>query len=494
MSARSKTRALERRASSFRSRREPRVVVRHDLTEPEATPTLTPEHIPDLRERKQQGRALRKKTPRAEQGRWEPPADRPDPIALLEASNSGRLPSLVPIRHARMGVDPFAFLRGSAILMANDLAHTPNIGVKVQACGDAHLANFGMYATPERNLVFDVNDFDETLPAPWEWDIKRLVASIWVAGRCNGATEAQCEEAVDACVRRYRRWMNTMSRWSFLDVWYARVDAEALLKEMAEEERQSAEKTLAQAVRRTQLAALPKLTELREGRRCIIHDPPLLMRTPRDHAEELAEVLQAMGGGGGYLASLQEDRATLVRRYQTVDVAWKVVGVGSVGLRCYIALLLGAHAEDPLFLQLKEAGPSVLEPFAGKSTCANAGQRVVEGQRLMQAASDIFLGWCQVGGRHFYVRQLRDMKGTTDVERLSPRGLRQYAAVCGWALARAHARGGDAAMLRGYLGQSEVFDRAMCDFARAYADQTEKDFALFQKAVRGGRLQAHEDS
>ncbi len=473
-------------------RSKPRVVVRHDLTEPEVDTPLVPEHIPDLRERKQQGKALREKTPRAEQGRWAPPADRPDPIALLEESNKGRLSALVPIRHARMSVDPFAFLRGSAILMANDLVHTAHSGVMVQACGDAHLANFGMYATPERNLVFDVNDFDETLPAPWEWDVKRLATSIWVAGRCNGATEAQCEEAVDACVRRYRRWMNTMSRWSFLEVWYARVDAEALLAELAREEPQSAEKTLAQARRRTQLATLPTLTELREGRRCIIHDPPLIMRTPRDHAEELAEVLQVMAGG--YLASLQGDRSTLVRRYRTVDVAWKVVGVGSVGMRCYIALLLGAHAEDPLFLQVKEVGPSVLERFVGKSTCASAGQRVVEGQRLMQAASDIFLGWCQVGGRDFYVRQLRDMKGTTDVGRLSPRGLRQYAAVCGWALAQAHARGGDAAMLRGYMGRSETFDRALCGFARAYADQTERDFGLFQKAVRAGRLQAHEDS
>ncbi len=474
------------------SRREPRVVVRHDLTEPEVDTPLVPEHLPDLRERKQQGRELRKKTPRAEHARWEPPADRPDPIALLEESNRGRLSALVPIRHARMSVNPFSFLRGSASLMAHDLALMPQSGVKVQACGDAHLANFGMYATPERNLVFDVNDFDETLPAPWEWDVKRLAASIWVAGRCNGATEAQCEEAVDACVRRYRRWMNTMSRWSFLEVWYARVDAEALLKELAREEPQSAEKTLAQAYRRTQLATLPKLTELREGRRCIIHDPPLIVRTPRGHAEELAEVLQVMAGG--YLASLQGDRSTLVRRYRTVDVAWKVVGVGSVGMRCYIALLLGAHAEDPLFLQVKEAGPSVLERFVGKSTCASAGQRVVEGQRLMQAASDIFLGWCRVGGRDFYVRQLRDMKGTTDVERLSPRGLRQYATVCGWALAQAHARGGDAAMLRGYMGRSDAFDRAVCDFARAYADQNERDFGLFQKAVLSGRLQAHEAS
>jgi len=483
---------MAHRTAPRHSRREPRVVVRHDLTEPEVDTPLVPEHIPDLRERKQQGRELRKKTPRAEHGRWEPPADRPDPIALLEESNRGRLSALVPIRHARMSVNPFAFLRGSAILMAHDLALMPQSGVKVQACGDAHLANFGMYATPERNLVFDVNDFDETLPAPWEWDVKRLAASIWVAGRCNGATEAQCEEAVDACVRRYRRWMNTMSRWSFLEVWYARVDAEALLEELAREEPQSAEKTLAQAYRRTQLATLPKLTELREGRRCIIHDPPLVVRTPRDHAEELAEVLQVMAGG--YLASLQGDRSTLVRRYRTVDVAWKVVGVGSVGMRCYIALLLGAHVEDPLFLQVKEAGPSVLERFVGKSTCASAGQRVVEGQRLMQAASDIFLGWCRVGGRDFYVRQLRDMKGSTDVERLSPRGLRQYAAVCGWALAQAHARGGDAAMLRGYMGRGDAFDRALCDFARAYADQNERDFGLFQKAVLSGRLQAHEGS
>jgi uncharacterized protein (DUF2252 family) len=465
-------------------------VVRHDLTEPEPGPPLVPEHLPDLRERKRAGRALREKTPREEHARWEPPTDRPDPIALLEASNRGRLPSLVPIRHARMGENPFAFLRGSAVLMANDLAHTPHIGVKVQACGDAHLDNFGLYATPERNLVFDVNDFDETLPAPWEWDLKRLVASIWVVGRCNGAKEPQCEEAVAACVHTYRRWMKKMSRWSFLQVWYARVDAKAVLEMIDRQERGGAEKTLAQVHRKTQLATLPKLTELHEGRRRIIHDPPLIERIPREHAEELAEVLQLMSGG--YLSSLQGDCSTLVRRYQTVDVARKVGGVGSVGMRCYVALLFGAHEEDPLFLQVKEAGPSVLEPFAGKSTCANAGQRVVEGQRLMQAASDIFLGWCQVGGHDFYVRQLRDMKGSVDVDSLSPQGLREYASLCAWALAQAHARGGDAAMLRGYLGRSEAFDEALCRFARAYADQTERDFALFQKAVRDGRLEAHE--
>jgi uncharacterized protein (DUF2252 family) len=463
--------------------------VRHDLTEPESGPPLVPEHIPDLRERKRAGRALREKTPREEHARWEPPADRPDPIALLEASYRGRLPSLIPIRHARMGENPFAFLRGSAVLMANDLAHTPNTGVKVQACGDAHLDNFGLYATPERNLVFDVNDFDETLPAPWEWDLKRLVTSIWVVGRGNGAKEPQCEEAVAACVRAYRRWMKKMSQWSFLQVWYARVDAEAVLEMIDQQERGSAEKTLAEVHRKTHLSTLPKLTELHEGRRRIIHDPPRIEHIPRDHAEELAEVLQLMSGG--YLASLQGDRSTLVRRYQAVDVARKVGGVGSVGMRCYVALLFGAHEEDPLFLQVKEAGPSVLEPFAGKSTCANAGQRVVEGQRLMQAASDIFLGWCQVGGHDFYVRQLRDMQGSVDVDDLSPDGLREYGSLCAWALAQAHARGGDAAMLRGYLGRSEAFDEALCRFARAYADQNEQDFALFQKAVRDGRLQAH---
>jgi len=468
-----------------------RVKVRHDLTEPEAGPPLVPEHLPVRAERKKLGRALRDKTPRESHAWWKASTDRPDPIALLEASNAGRLGSLVPIRHARMNVNPFSFLRGSALIMASDLARTPTVGIKVQACGDAHLANFGMFATPERNLVFDLNDFDETLPAPWEWDLKRLVASVWVAGRTNGATESQCETAVEACAREYRRWMNTLSRWSFLDVWYARVDAEELRDTLYKHEGESAEKSLAQARRRTQLATLPKLTELREGRRCIIDDPPLVTHTRRDDAEMLAEVLQVMGEG--YLSTLPGERCTLVRRYKMVDVARKVVGVGSVGTRCYLALLLGAHAEDPLFLQVKEASASVLEPFAGESAHPNAGQRVVEGQRLMQAACDIFLGWCQVGGRDFYVRQLRDMKGSTDVERLSPRGLRQYAALCGRTLARAHARGGDAAVLRGYLGRGGVFDRALCDFARAYADQTERDFALFQKAVRSGRLPLEEE-
>ncbi len=469
----------------------PRVKIRHDLTEPEQGPPLVPEHLPCRAERKALGRALREKVPREQHATWKAEAERPDPIRLLEASNVGRLPSLVPIRHARMGVDPFSFLRGSAVIMANDLARTPSVGVKVQACGDAHLANFGMFATPERNLVFDLNDFDETLPAPWEWDLKRLVVSVWVAGRCNGLSESRCEEAARACARGYRHWTNTLSKWSFLDVWYARVDAEELRHTLYREEGASAEKSLAQARRRTQLATLPKLTELREGRRCIIDDPPLLVHPRRDDAELLAEVLQVMGEG--YLSTLQGERCTLVRRYKMVDVARKVVGVGSVGTRCYIALLLGAHAEDPLFLQIKEASASVLEPFAGASAYGNAGQRVVEGQRLMQAAADIFLGWCRVGGRDFYVRQLRDMKGSTDVERLSARGLAKYAALCGRTLARAHARGGDAAVLRGYLGRGDVFDTALCDFARAYADQNERDFALFQKAVRTGRLSAQEE-
>ena len=471
----------------------PPVEIHHDLTEPEVGPALVPDHLPSRGERKQQGRALRAQTPREVHATWKADKERPDPIALLEASNVGRFASLVPIRHARMGVNPFSFLRGSAVVMAHDLARTPSVGIKVQACGDAHLANFGMFATPERNLVFDLNDFDETLPAPWEWDLKRLVVSVWVAGRCNGDTEAQCEAAVEACVRGYRRWMNTLSRWSFLDVWYARVDAEELRHTLYKEEQASAEATLAKARRRTQLATLPKLTELREGRRCIIDDPPLVMRTRKDDAELLAGVLKLMDEGG-YLATLQGERSTLVRRYKMVDVARKVVGVGSVGTHCYLALLLGAHEEDPLFLQIKEASASVLEPFAGASAYANSGQRVVEGQRMMQAAADIFLGWCKVGGRDFYVRQLRDMKGSTDVERLSPRGLRQYAALCGRTLARAHARGGDAAMLRGYLGRGDVFDRALCGFARAYADQNERDFGLFQKAVRSGRLKAHEET
>ncbi len=487
MPSRSRARSATRRLNALHATRPARrVKVQQDLTEPEQGPPLAPDHIPVRAERKRQGRILRDKFPRETHAQWKAGRERTDPIALLEASNVGRLGSLVPIRHARMSVDPFSFLRGSAVIMANDLATTPTVGIKVQACGDAHLANFGMFATPERNLVFDLNDFDETLPAPWEWDLKRLVASVWVAGRAHGDSESQCEAAVEACAREYRRWMNTLSHWSFLDVWYARVDAEELRDTLYKHEGASAEKTLAQARRRTQLATLPKLTELREGRRCIIDDPPLVAHTRRDDAELLAEVLQVMGDG--YLSTLSGERSTLVRRYTMVDVARKVVGVGSVGTRCYLALLLGAHAEDPLFLQVKEANASVLEPFAGKTAYANAGQRVVEGQRFMQAACDIFLGWCRVGGRDFYVRQLRDMKGSTDVERLSPRGLRQYAALCGRTLARAHARGGDAAVLRGYLGRSEVFDRALSAFARAYADQTERDYGLFQKAIRSGRL------
>jgi uncharacterized protein (DUF2252 family) len=440
--------------------------------------------MPTPTERLAAGKAYRSKTHRSAHAGWQPSGQRVDPVELLKQSNQSRLEHLVPIRYGRMFKSPFAFLRGSPIVMAADLASTPVSGIRVQMCGDAHLMNFGLYASPERNLLFDVNDFDETLPGPWEYDLKRLATSFVVAGRTQGMNRSVCREAALACVRFYRQRLREYSEMRLLDVWYSRVDADAAARVFRRSGGVGAP-DLNKARRRNSLQALSKLATLSGNQLRIVDNPPLVSHVVDPNVSETLRRLLR-----GYGVSLQEDRRTLLERYRLVDFALKVVGVGSVGTRCYILLLDGSHTEDPLFLQIKEAQPSVLEAHVGASQYAQHGQRVVHGQRLMQSVSDIFLGWTSEGGHDYYVRQLRDMKGTADLEAMNGSELVDYAEVCGWVLARAHARSGDAAVLSGYLGKNDVFDEAIADFAHAYADQTERDYDTFQMAVKAGRLPA----
>jgi uncharacterized protein (DUF2252 family) len=423
--------------------------------------------------------------PRSDHAAWQPPPDRADPVALLEESSRPRIPQLVPIRYGRMLASPFTFLRGSPVVMAQDLAATPVSGIRVQACGDAHLMNFGVYASPERNLLFDLNDFDETLPGPWEWDLKRLAASCVVAGQSYGLRASDCAEAARAAARSYRQRMRTYSRMHLLDIWYSRVDAPAVVQVFSRSDRKSVHREFARARRRDRLHALSRLATVTDGRLHIVDDPPLVR-----HVYDAGLSNSIRRFFRGYYSSLQDDRRTLLERYRFVDFALKVVGVGSVGTRCFIILLDGSHSEDPLFLQIKEARASVLEPHLRRSRFRNSGRRVVSGQRLLQSASDIFLGWSSEGGHDYYVRQLRDMKATADLEALSGADLVDYAALCGWVLARAHARSGDPALIAGYLGKGEKFDEAIVEFAVSYADQTERDYKLFKAAVRSGRLPA----
>jgi uncharacterized protein (DUF2252 family) len=434
-------------------------------------------------ERREQGRALRASVPRSSHATWVPPADRPDPIELLEASNRSRIATLVPIRYGRMLISPFAFLRGSAIVMAADLATTPVTGLQVQVCGDAHLSNFGTYATPERNQIFDVNDFDETLPGPWEWDVKRLASSIVVAGRQNGFAPSSTRQAVLHCLRSYREHMWAFSEMGHLDVWYSRVDAERLLTEVGRTNRPFLTRELERAHRHTNAKVFPHLIRKQQGQYTIKEDPPLITHLDDDERAAFVRALLE-----GYEASLAEERRVLLNRYRVVDLAQKVVGVGSVGTHCSIALLLGNPDGDPLFLQIKEAQPSVLEPYLTRSVFSNQAQRVVNGQRLMQAASDLFLGWTTSGSRDYYVRQLRDQKETPTIEQLPERDFILYTELCGWTLARAHARSGDPAAISGYLGRSDQFDRAIAAFAQAYADQTERDYQAMAEAARSGRI------
>jgi uncharacterized protein (DUF2252 family) len=437
-------------------------------------------------ERLATGKALRAHVPRESHAEWKAPRRGRDPIAILEASNRGRLHELVPIRYGRMVRTPFTFLRGSAALMARDLATLPSTGIDVQACGDCHLLNFGTFATPERNLVFDLNDFDETLPAPWEWDVKRLVVSFQIAARNNRQSDAVGRRAVLECVRAYREHLRECSKMRPLEVWYKRMDAKALIDGAPNASERKFRQQIARRARERVLENLfPKITTLVGGRHRIVDQPPILF-----HVAEPDFAARVEEGLADYRKTLSDDRRVLLDRYRLEDCALKVVGIGSVGTRCYIGLMFSEDGH-PLILQFKEAVRSVLEPYAGKSVHENQGQRVVAGQRLMQSSSDIFLGW--VRGRRgydFYVRQLRDMKMSMPVDGFNPGQLMLYARMCGWTLARAHAKSGDAATISGYLGKSDVFDRALAKFALAYADQIQKDHAALVNAIRRGRVKA----
>ncbi len=458
------------------------------------TPTLGRE------DRLAAGREIRQRVPRTSHGDWRPALDRPDPLSLLERQNVSRLPEYVPIRFGRMLASPFAFLRGAAAVMAADLSETPRSGLTVQACGDAHLLNFGVFGTQERNLVFGMNDFDETLPGPWEWDVKRLAASIVVAGRFLGLPESAAVAAAADAVRSYREHLAEYSHSGHLALWYSNVTSEAILAILPAEQRGYAESLFAKARNRTNIQVLAKTAELIDGAFRIIETPPLIVRPPVTPTGERTAQDVIQEWLNGYRASLANDRRYLIDQYTIVDVVLKVVGVGSVGTRCYVVLLRGDGAGDPLFLQVKEASRSVLQPYLPGRRSGYHGRRVVDGQRLIQPAPDIFLGWGRFtrldgGMTDYYVRQLRDMKGSVTLEpgEVKPNGLIRYAALCGWALALAHARSGDAATLTGYLGTSDRFDQAIARFAVAYADQTERDHAALVAAVRSGRIEAISD-
>ena len=430
------------------------------------------------------GRKLRQQCPRSNQGEWRPPTDRPDPVALLEESSRNRVADLVPVRYGRMLESPFTFFRGAPLLMAGDLSRTPSTGVHIQVCGDAHLLNFGTFATPERNLIFDLNDFDETHVGPWEWDVKRLAASLVVAARTLGLGDHAGLAAVQQTAAAYRSVMTALTALSPFEVWHSRTDVDAIVEAApTEPARADVERAVAKARRRTSLQALSKLTKLVDGKRVIIDDPPIV--TPLSPEE----VAYARRFAESYRRKLDPDRRVLLARYEFVDAARKVVGVGSVGTRCYIVLLAAAVDLDPLFLQIKEAQPSVLAGFVERSAFRYEGQRVVVGQRVMQAASDVFLGWARVDTFDGYVRQLRDMKFSVGkVDPSDADGLVGYGRLCGATLARAHARAGEPALLSGYLGGGSVFDEAIGRFAVAYADQNERDYKAFSTAVASGRI------
>jgi len=452
-------------------------------------------------ERVESGKQARARVPRSSHAVFEASSTRPDPVDLLEEQAASRVPELVPIRYGRMLVSPFAFYRGAALIMASDLSTTPRSGLMVQACGDAHLSNFGVFASAERSLVFDINDFDETLPGPWEWDLKRLVASLVVAGRDRGFSANECTAAVLETVAAYRGEMQTLAGLPELDVWYRRFDADQLAKslgpELTAKMAKRTQKVLAKARTQDSLTAFSKLTRLVDGEPRIVSNPPVIVPIrellPGDEGDALFERLHDLLRS--YRRSLQIDRRHLLEQFRVVDVARKAVGVGSVGTRAWIVLFAGRDESDPLFLQTKEAQPSVLERFVGKSNFANNGERVVAGQHLMQAASDIFLGWERTPGidgvqRDFYVRQLKDWKGSLDPDVIVPAGMAAYGRVCGWTLARAHARSGDRIALASYLGTGATFDRAIASFAESYADQNQKDYDTFKQAVADGRITA----
>ena len=447
---------------------------------------------PTVAERREAGRALRRKVSRASHGSLHRNPNRPDPIEILEAQNRTRAQKLVPVRFARMLASPFAFLRGSAAVMAGDLAHTPATGTFVNACGDMHVSNFGVFGSAERNLVFAINDFDEVFPAPWEWDLKRLAASAAVAVRFMGGDKAEAAEAAAATARSYRERIARYSGMGNLEVWYDLIDERAILGALSATARRGAERIIAKARAKGHQRVLDKLTERVNGAHRIVEELPLIIR--ESHVESgmpIREALDVMLRS--YIDSLTYDRRRLLSRYKIVDVARKVVGVGSVGTGCWVILLMGADGDDPLFLQVKQAQPSVLEAFSGyRMPFDNQGRRVVVGQRMIQGAPDIFLGWGEVDGRHFYVRQLADMKGGIEFaegDRKGIKGFMEYCGLCGWALALAHAKSGDAAVIAGYCGKSTELDDALAKFSLAYAKQTERDHEALDKARRAGRIQ-----
>lgn len=452
-------------------------------------------------ERAAHGKAARAQVPRSSHGTWEPAAGRPDPVALLEEQAQSRVPELVPIRYGRMLTSPFAFFRGGAAIMASDLAPTPRSGLRVQLCGDAHLSNFGVFAAPDRRVVFSLNDFDETIPGPFEWDVKRLMASFAVAGRELGLDESERAEAVLAGARAYRDAMREFADMRTMDLWYARLELQTMFERWGEEGGKQrvarARRNLAKAETKDHLKALGKLTRVVDGRRRIVGRPPLVTPiedlVPPEESDRIQGAFRAIMRG--YRRTLPRDRRKLLERFDYQHAAQKVVGVGSVGTRAWVILLVGRDEDDVLFLQAKEAQASVLEPHLGRSEFPNHGQRVVEGQRMMQATSDILLGWQRVSGldgveRDFYVRQLWDVKGSAELEEMDAKGLAIYAEICGWTLARAHARSGDAIAMTSYLGASDRFDRALAAFAEAYADQNERDYRALEEAVAAGRVVA----
>lgn len=438
-------------------------------------------------QRKREGKDRRGEIPRESLAEFELPGDRPDPVEVIEESGKGRLEHLVPIRYGRMSKSVLAFFRGTSSLNAMDSAGTPMTGITVQACGDCHLSNFGLFATPERNLIFDINDFDETLPASFEYDIKRLAASFFIAALHNGCSDKDGKTITRTCARAYREGIAKFSTMTVLDVWYARLDAETLIASAPDADARKIRQAIADEAKESiGDYVFPKITQVIHGRRRLIDQAPLLYHPPPE--EKIPEnVVTAIAN---YRETLPYDRRLLFNRYRIEDFAYKVVGVGSVGTRCGVALFM-AEENDSLFLQVKEAGPSVLEPYAGKSEFPHHGQRVVIGQRLMQSASDMMLGWTTTKkGLHFYVRQLRDMKYSPNVSGMTPLQLSRYAEICGLTLARAHARSGDASMIFGYLGKSDVFDRAIGTFARLYAYQAERDWKRFLGAIHAGRITA----
>jgi uncharacterized protein (DUF2252 family) len=485
---------------------------------------------PSIDERRARGREAAGLRPPSIHSGWKPAADRPDPIDLLEAQNLTREPDLVPVRHGRMMVSPFTFFRGAATIMAADLACTPVASLDAQLCGDAHLLNFGVFASPERRLLFDLNDFDETLPGPFEYDVERMAASFTIAAKSNGFSAADTHATTIASVAAYRAAMTDFAQMRTMDIWYAALDEDEIMRAIrgevsrtganekkekkgkkGKEESQGktdrkqteraakvADKTREKARASDSLQALSKLGELVDGKYRIVSQPPLVVPerdllaafglSPDEADHAIREQFRA------YRATLQDDRRHLLEQFQIVDAARKVVGVGSVGTRAFIVLLQGRDAADPLFLQIKEATASVLEGHLGKSKYRNHGERVVQGQRMMQAASDIYLGWTKGLDvrRHFYWRQLRDMKGSAVVESMKPVGLAFYGRICGWTLARAHARSGDPVAIAEYLGRTDAFDDSITDFAHAYAEQNERDYQEFVAAVRSGRLEARE--